>query len=87
MQALFTVFEKIFYTFYNFNRFEADFLFRNMNGENLAGNIAIAEWRGVAEDLFDEVAHYRAVTAQQVREIASRLFRKGNSSVLYYLKR
>lgn len=69
------------------NRFEADFLFRNMNGENLAGNIAIAEWRGVAEDLFDEVAHYRAVTAQQVRETASRLFRKGNSSVLYYLKR
>jgi predicted Zn-dependent peptidase len=69
------------------NRFEADFLFRNMNGENLAGNIAIAEWRGVAEDLFDEVARYRAVTAQQVRETASRLFRKGNSSVLYYLKR
>lgn len=69
------------------NRFEADFLFRNMNGENLAGNIAIAEWRGVAEELFDEVAHYRAVTAQQVRETASRLFRKGNSSVLYYLKR
>ena len=69
------------------NRFEADFLFRNMNGENLAGNIAIAEWRGVAEDLFDEVAHYRAVTAQQVRETASKLFRKGNSSVLYYLKR
>ena len=69
------------------NRFEADFLFSNMNGENLAGNIAIAEWRGVAEDLFDEVAHYRAVTAQQVRETASRLFRKGNSSVLYYLKR
>ena len=69
------------------NRFEADFLFRNMNGENLAGNIAIAEWRGAAEDLFDEVAHYRAVTAQQVRETASRLFRKGNSSVLYYLKR
>ena len=69
------------------NRFEADFLFRNMNGENLAGNIAIAEWRGAAEDLFDEVARYRAVTAQQVRETASRLFRKGNSSVLYYLKR
>ena len=69
------------------NRFEADFLFRNMNGENLAGNIAIAEWRGVAEDLFDEVAHYRAVTAQQVRETASKLFSKGNSSVLYYLKR
>ena len=69
------------------NRFESEHLFRNLNGENLAENLALAEWRGAAEYLFNEVSEYRAVTAQQVRDAAKELFRRGNSNVLYYLKK
>ena len=69
------------------NRFESEFTFRNLNRENLASNIALFEWRTCAEHLFDEVGHYRSVTAEQVRNTARELFRKGNCSVLYYLKK
>ena len=69
------------------NRFESEFTFRNLNRENLASNIALFEWRSSAEHLFDEVKAYRSVTAEQVRDAARELFRKGNSSVLYYLKK
>lgn len=69
------------------NRFESEHIFRNLGGENFAGNIALAEWRGDAADFFAEVEQYRAVTASQVRDAAKELFRKGNSSVLYYMKK
>ena len=69
------------------NRYESEHIFRNLNGESLAENLALAEWRGAAEGLFDEVRQYRAVTAAQVRDAARELFRRGNSSVLYYLKK
>lgn len=69
------------------NRFESEYIFRNLNRENLANNIAVAEWRSAAEDFFSEVDEYRAVTAEQVRSAAKELFRKGNSSVLYYMKK
>ena len=66
------------------NRFESEFYFRNLGGENLAGNLAIAELRGDAHLHLMEVERYRAVTAADVRSIAKELFRRGNSSVLYY---
>lgn len=69
------------------NRFESEHTFRNLSGENLCNNIAVAEWRSKAETLFNEVAEYRAVTAEQVRSTAKELFRKGNSNVLYYMKK
>lgn len=69
------------------NRFESEHIFRNLSGENLAGNLAVAEWRGAAESLFDEVASYRKVTPEEVRSAACELFRKGNSSVLYYRRK
>lgn len=69
------------------NRFESEHIFRNINGENLAGNLALAEMRGAAEDFLCEVEQYRAVTAEQVRETAKDLFRRGNCSVLHYLKK
>lgn len=69
------------------NRFESEHIFRNLSGENLAGNLAVAEWRGAAEELFDEVASYRSVTPEEVRSAARELFRKGNSSVLYYRRK
>lgn len=69
------------------NRFESEFYFRNLGGENLANNLAIAELRGDANLHLQEVERYRAVTAADVRKAAKELFRRGNSSVLYYMKK
>lgn len=69
------------------NRFESEHIFRNLSGENLAGNLAVAEWRGAAEELFTEVDSYRRVTPVQARSAARELFRKGNSCVLHYLRK
>ena len=69
------------------NRFESEYYFRNLNGENLAGNLAIAELRGNANLHLKEVESYRAVTDDDVCRVAKELFRKGNASVLYYRKR
>lgn len=52
------------------NRFESEFHFRNLGGENLAGNLAIAELRGDAHLHLQEVERYRAVTAADVRSAA-----------------
>lgn len=69
------------------NRHESEHIFRNIGGENLSGNLAVAEWRGDANDLFTEVDRYKAVTPQQLMQTAKQIFRKGNSSVLYYMKK
>ena len=68
------------------NRFESEFTFRNLSGENLGGNVALAVLRGDIDTHFCEPEYYRAVTAEALRSAAKELFRKGNSVVLYYLK-
>ena len=68
------------------NRFESEFTFRNIGGENLSNNLALAELRGDIDSHLMEPQRYRAVTALQVQTAAKELFRKGNASVLYYLK-
>ena len=69
------------------NRFESEFTFRNIGGENLSNNIALACLRGDIDSHLCEPERYRAVTAEQVQATAKELFRRGNSSVLYYLKK
>lgn len=69
------------------NRFESEFYFRNVGGENLCNNIALAELRGNLDSHFNEPEMYRAVQAEDIRKTARELFRRGNSSVLYYLKK
>ena len=69
------------------NRFESEFYFRNVGGENLCNNIALAELRGNLDSHFAEPVKYRAVQACDIQKTARELFRKGNSSVLYYLKK
>ena len=68
------------------NRFESEFTFRNIGGENLSNNLALAELRGDLDSHLKEPERYRAVTALQVQGAAKELFRRGNASVLYYLK-
>ena len=69
------------------NRFESAFIFRNLNGENLSGNLALAALHGDARLHLKEVENYRAVTTAELRSTARELFRSGNCSVLHYLSR
>ncbi len=69
------------------NRFESEYTFRNIGGENLCNNLALAELRGSLDSHILEPERYRAVTACDVMTAAKELFRKGNSTVLYYLKK
>ena len=69
------------------NRFESEYTFRNIGGENLCNNIALAELRGSLDSHLLEPQRYRAVTSGDVMNAARALFRKGNSVVLHYLKK
>lgn len=69
------------------NRFESEQIFNNMNYLNVATNLAYYELIGEAEDINREVAKYRALTAQQVQEVARRTFVPEKANVIYYKKR
>lgn len=66
------------------NKFESTQIFGNINYLNVATNLAWYELLGRAEDLEKEVERYRAVTAEQLQEVAQKAFRKENGVVLYY---
>ncbi len=66
------------------NKFESNQLFSEINYLNKATNIAYFELIGKAEDINFEVEKYRAVSSDDVLRVASQLFVKENSSVLYY---
>ena len=68
------------------NKFESSQIFGNINYMNVATNLAWYELLGQAEDLETEVDKYRAVTAQQLTDVACAAFREENSSILYYKK-
>lgn len=66
------------------NRYESEQIFNNLNYLNVATNLAYFELIGKAEDLNEEVDKYRAVTADQLQEVARRTFVHEKASVLYY---
>ena len=66
------------------NRYEIEQIFSNINYLNVATNLACFELIGRAEDINHEVAKYRSVTAQRIKEVAQRTFVRENCSVLYY---
>lgn len=68
------------------NKFESTQIFGNINYLNVATNLAWFELNGQAEDMEREVERYRDVTAEQLREVADKAFRKENGVVLYYKK-
>lgn len=69
------------------NRFESEQIFGNLNGANFAEKLALAEWYGDVTRAWRETDMYCAVTAKDVKRVATELFRKGNSSVLYYKRK
>ena len=53
---------------------------------NVATHLAWFELHGKAEDINTEVDKYRAVTPEQLMQVANRAFNKNNRIVLYYKK-
>lgn len=66
------------------NRFEAEQTFKGTNFLNNAVNLAYFELLSRAEDVNTEVPAYRAVSAGDIRRVASEVLRPENCSVLHY---
>lgn len=68
------------------NKFESTQIFGNINYLNVATNLAWYELTGRAEDIDREVPRYRAVTSDQLQQVARQLFRQDNGVILHYRK-
>jgi predicted Zn-dependent peptidase len=68
------------------NKFESTQIFGNLNYLNVATNLAWFEMLSRAEDMDKEVENYRAVTSQQLMDVARKAFTRTNYSVLLYKK-
>ena len=66
------------------NRSESERTFNNINFLNRAIAMAQMELIGQDRELSDELARYCAVTVEDIRQTARRIFLKKNCSVLYY---
>lgn len=66
------------------NRYESEQIFSNINYVNVATNLAYFELIGGAEKINDEVANYRAVTAENIQHVAQTAFVPENCCILYY---
>ncbi len=66
------------------NKVESSLVFSEINALNKAMNLAYFELLGDAHKCNDEAAHYRAVKPEDIQRVARELFRKENSSTLYY---
>lgn len=68
------------------NKFESTQIFSNINYLNVATNLAWFELTGRAEDIDREVERYRAVTPEQLQQVANWIFSRENGCVLHYRK-
>ena len=66
------------------NKMEASSVFGEVEVLNKAANLAVSELLGDADMVNKEVEKYLAVTAEQIKEQATIIFRKENCSTLYY---
>ncbi len=69
------------------NKVESTIEFSEMEVLNKAMELAFAELLGNAELVNKEVGKYLAVTAEDIKAEANKIFRKENSSTLYYLSK
>lgn len=67
------------------NKMESTMVFAEMSLLDKAMNLAYFELLGDAQELNREVDNYLAVTAEEIRQIARKIFCPENSSTLYYL--
>jgi predicted Zn-dependent peptidase len=68
------------------NKVEANLVFSEINYLNKAMSLALYELLGDASLINRQQEFYRKVTATKIQEMAAKLFRKENCSVLYYNK-
>ena len=68
------------------NRYEAEQIFSSTSYLNVASTMAFFELLGDAELANDDVARYRATSATQLREAATRILGRENCSVVLYRK-
>ena len=69
------------------NKFESVYQFSQISSLNKAMNLANFELLGDADLINHEIEKYRSVTKDEVIQTAKKLFRKENSSTLYYLSK
>lgn len=67
------------------NKMESTMVFSEMSLLDKAMNLAYFELLGDAEQLNSETIRYLEVSAEEIQEQAQHIFRKENSSTLYYL--
>ncbi len=67
------------------NKMESTMVFSEMSLLDKAMNLAYFELLGDAEKLNSETSKYLAVTSEEIQKQARHIFRKENSSTLYYL--
>lgn len=67
------------------NKIEATLEFSEINIMNKALNLAVSELFGDADLANHEAEKYLAVTPEQIKEQANKIFRKENCSTLYYM--
>ncbi len=68
------------------NKFEANFIFSNINYLNVATNLAWFELLGDVEGINTEVDNYKAISADYLQEVAQAAFQPSNCAILYYRK-
>lgn len=69
------------------NRIESNFIFSETSVMNKAMNLAFYELLGDAVMMEDEVKKYFAVTRENIRDYANKVFTKENCSTLYYFSK
>lgn len=67
------------------NRYESHRLISYLNAAGKAFNLAFHELLGDAEGINRETEQYMSVTAEEIADTASRVFRPVNCSVIYYM--
>jgi len=67
------------------NKMESTMVFSEMSLLDKAMNLAYFELLGDADQLNSETQKYLDVSAEEIRTQAAHIFRKENSSTLYYL--
>ncbi len=66
------------------NKTEATHIFGEMEVLNKATNLAVSELLGSADLINQEVDKYLNVTAEEIKQVATKIFKKENCSTLYY---
>lgn len=69
------------------NKTEARILYGEINYQSKANNLAFFEFLGDVNLINSEATRYESITIDKIRETAASVFRKENSSTLYYLKK